>query len=216
MSTPADICPAILAKSAAEYREQMERVAPFAHRLHIDLTDGVFTPEKTVSISDVWWPGGVRADLHVMYRKPFDHLDELIALGPQLIIVHAEADGDFEAFSEKVRAHGIEAGVALLPKTKVDLLKGGLDFIDHVLVFSGKLGNFGGQVDTSLLEKVKELKQLKPTLEIGWDGGVNDQNAAQLVAGGVEVLNAGGYIHRAQHAADAYATLKKVTEGVHA
>lgn len=194
----------------------MERVSHFAQRIHIDLTDGDFAPEKTVPISGVWWPGGVRADLHVMYRKPFDYLDELIALGPQLIIVHAEADGDFESFSEKVRSHGVEAGVALLPNTKVELLKNGLDFIDHVLVFSGNLGHFGGQADVRLLEKVAMLKQLKPTLEIGWDGGVNDQNAAQLAKAGVEVLNTGGFIQGAQSPNHAYATLKKVTEGAHA
>jgi ribulose-phosphate 3-epimerase len=211
-----DICPAVLAKDPQAYRQQMERVAHFARRVHIDIADGKFAPEQTVAISDVWWPGGMRADLHVMYQKPFDYLDELIALEPQLIIVHAEADGDFEQFSEKVRAHGIEAGVALLPKTDVELLKSGLDFVDHVLIFSGNLGHFGGEADLGLLEKAKALKAMKPTLEIGWDGGINDQNAANIAAGGVEVLNTGGFIQGAQNPAHAYATLEKVTGNKHA
>ena len=51
----------------------------------------------------------------------------------------------------------------------------------------------------SLLDKVKLLRQLKPQLEIGWDGGINNTNARSLASGGVDVLNVGGFI---QHAAD--------------
>ena len=35
----------------------------------------------------------------------------------------------------------------------------------------------------SLLEK-QNTYGLKPSLEIGWDGGVNDENAAAIAAGG--------------------------------
>jgi ribulose-phosphate 3-epimerase len=75
-----------------------------------------------------------------------------------------------------------------------------------VLIFSGKLGHFGGHADLDLLDKVRQLKEIKPTLEIGWDGGVNDQNAAELAHGGIDVLNAGGYLHGKDPAA-AYAKL---------
>jgi hypothetical protein len=37
------ICPAVLAETAERYHQQMEKVAGFAERLQIDLTDGVFT-----------------------------------------------------------------------------------------------------------------------------------------------------------------------------
>src|SRR6266702_1258371 len=97
-----DICPTIDAEDAHAYRAQMERIATFARRVHIDLGDGEFTPNRLIPIDQVWWPGGMRADLHVMYRRPFEHLDALIALGPQLIIVHAEAEGDVAAFVETV------------------------------------------------------------------------------------------------------------------
>ena len=191
--TMIDICPTIDAETADDYRMQIERIAGFARRVHIDLGDGEFTPNKLIPIDEVWWPGGMRADLHVMYRRPFEYLDALIALGPQAIIVHAEAEGDFPVFVEKVHRHGIEAGVALLPRTAVETIKPALELIDHVLIFSGNLGYQGGsQADFKLLEKVKAIKTARPNVEIGWDGGVNhDQNIKQLVAGGVEVVNVG-------------------------
>jgi len=203
-----DICPTIDAENSEAFRKQIERVASFAHRIHIDLGDGNFTPNRLVEIPEVWWPGGVRADLHVMYERPAEHVDELIALGPQLIIVHAESEGEFGAFSEKVRRHGIEVGVALLQDTPVDLIKPALGLVDHVLIFSGNLGYQGGsEADLGLIEKVKEIKAVRSTIEIGWDGGANDQNVRQLVAGGIDVVNVGGFIQQAQNAGKAYESL---------
>lgn len=177
----------------------MKRIAPFATRIHIDVADGMFTPAKLLPIDQVWWPGGVRADLHVMYQRPFEHYKLYLSLAPQMIIVHAEAEGNFVPFAELMHRHGIEVGVALKPETPVELIRPALDWVDHVLIFSGDLGHFGGQADLSLLGKVEVLRRLKPQLEIGWDGGINNTNSQALARGGIDVLNVGGFI---QHASD--------------
>lgn len=205
------ICPTVTTDDPAVYALQVEQTLAYAHRIHIDLSDGFFT-NKLIEIENVWWPGGVRADLHVMYLRPFDHAAALVALQPQLIIVHAEAEGDFASFAELVHGHGVEIGVALLPDTPVETITPALPLIDHVLIFSGKLGHFGGHADLQLLEKAKQLKELKPALELGWDGGVNDHNAKLLVGGGIDVLNAGGYLHGSRDSRAAYATLRAAVE----
>lgn len=202
------ICPTVTTDDPAVYQRQIEQTVSYAHRIHIDLSDGVFTRNKLMAIEDIWWPGGVRADLHVMYARPFDHLEALVALRPQLIIVHAEAEGDFKEFVAQTHHYGIEVGVALLPETPVEAIIPALEAIDHVLIFSGNLGHFGGHADLALLDKARQLKELKPRIELGWDGGVNDQNARQLVEGGIDVLNAGGYLHGAVAPQKAYATLR--------
>jgi pentose-5-phosphate-3-epimerase len=66
-----------------------------------------------------------------------------------------------------------------------------------------------GVADFSVLDKVKELKSLKPDLEIGWDGGVSDQNVGMLAASGVDVLNTGGFIQNAANPQAAYQSLEK-------
>jgi ribulose-phosphate 3-epimerase len=206
----ATICPTVLAGTQDDYREQVERIAHFAVRIHIDLADGVFAPSKTVPINHVWWPSGVQADLHVMYKEPFKHTKTLLKLRPELIIVHAEASGDFIEFAEKAHDAGVRVGVALKPETSVSAIATALEVIDHVLVFSGNLGHFGGQADTHLLTKVLRLKRLKRSLEVGWDGGINNQNVAVLAASGVDVLNAGGYIQHAENPENAYDTLDEL------
>lgn len=203
----ATICPTITTDNPDTYTRQVELTLSYAHRIHIDLADGVFTQNKLMDTDNVWWPGGVRADLHIMYERPFDHIEALVTLRPQLIIVHAESEGDFMQFADVCHRHGIEVGVALLPETPVEAITPALEVIDHVLIFSGHLGHFGGHADMSLLGKVQQLRQLKSQVEIGWDGGINDTNVRALALGGVDVLNAGGYLHGALAPKTAYLKL---------
>jgi ribulose-phosphate 3-epimerase len=64
--------------------------------------------------------------------------------------------------------------------------------------------------DLTLLEKVQQAKSINPNIEIGWDGGVNAENVRQLADAGVDIINSGGYIHRAPDPALAYHTLVKL------
>jgi ribulose-phosphate 3-epimerase len=208
----ATICPTVTAFTTTEYRQQLERIQQFALRIHIDFMDGNLSPTVSPSPSEAWWQPGPKVDLHVMYQKPLEILEDLVALQPQLIIIHAEAEG-IRDFLIECQDLGIALGLALLQQTKPKDIIELLPLIDHVLIFSGNLGHFGGVVDLTLLDKVKELKKYKPNLEIGWDGGINSSNAATLVNGGVDVLNTGGYIQKATNPEEAYDTLVKVIEG---
>jgi len=208
-----DICPTVTVNDSEDYRQYMERIVTFAVRIHIDLADGSLTENKLISPDQIWWPGGVRADIHVMSKQPVRHLPLLMDLRPQLIIVHAEAEGDFSWLAETLHNNDIEIGVALLAATPAEILFKSLHHIDHVLIFSGDLGHYGGQADLSLLSKARSLKAIKPQLEISWDGGINDSNVAQLITGGIEVLNVGSYLEKAASIREAYASLEKAVKG---
>lgn len=208
MTTSPTICPAVLAPNPQAYREQMGRIEGFAPRIHIDVADGIFAPVQTVALDQIWWQDNRLANLHVMYKYPFHYVRTLFALRPAMIIVHAEAEGNFLDFAAFARRYGIEVGIALMPRTPVEAIAPALGMIDHVLVFSGDLGHFGGHSDLQLLGKVRQLRELKPQLEIGWDGGVDERNALELVRGGVDVLDVGSAIQRAADPMAAYAKLK--------
>lgn len=206
------ICPTVTATEPHEYREQLERVASLSDRLHIDLADGVFAPVKLVDLKHIWWPEGKQVDIHLMYESVAPFTEELLKLRPDLLIVHAESAGKFYDIAKPFRDKGIKVGVALLAETPVERIANALNDIDHVLLFSGDLGHFGGHANMSLLSKVRELRELKPGIEIGWDGGINADNVNKLVVGGIDVLNVGGAIQRATDPAQAYATLKSISE----
>lgn len=203
------ITPAILADNPTLYKEQVDRVTGFAERVHIDLTDGEFAPTFTIGVQDLWAPAGWTVDIHVMAHNLEEYIPKLVNLRPNLIVVHAEANSDVMAAINQIKQAGIKAGLALLrptvPRTVEELIKA----VDHVLIFSGELGKFGGTASLMQLEKVRLVKAINPNLEIGWDGGVMVDNAYSLVQGGVDVLNVGGAIHKASDPQAVFAQLQQ-------
>lgn len=203
------ICPCVTATDAHAYREQMARVAPFAKRVHIDFSDGKLAPVPLINPIQAYWPEGVLADLHLMIKNPTEHLETVISLKPNMAIIHAEAEGDLLGMMRELRAVNIKTGVALLQATDPDAARELIADADHVLIFSGDLGHFGGTADTTLLAKVAKIRAINANVEVGWDGGVGPDNVSQLSLGGVEVLDVGGHIQQAPDPQEAYATLVK-------
>jgi len=169
------IAPAILAENAEQYKEQVDKITGLVERVHIDISDGEFAPTLTVGIPELWAPEGWMIDIHAMVNDVSDYVPKLIALRPHMRIM---------------------AGLALLkptvPRTVEELIK----IADHVMIFSGELGRFGGTASLMQLEKIRLIKAINPSVEIGWDGGVAVDNAYSLVQGGVNVLNVGGVIQK--------------------
>lgn len=205
------ITPAILAENAAQYKEQVDRITGFAERVHIDISDGEFAPTLTVSIPELWAPEGWMVDIHAMVDKLDEYIPKLIALRPNMIIVHAEARGDVQTTLTQIRQAGINAGLALLRSTVPRTVEEMIKLADHVMIFSGELGRFGGNASLMQLEKIRLIKSINPGVEIGWDGGVSIDNAYSLVQGGVNVLNVGGVI---QKASDPHAIFSKLQQEI--
>lgn len=201
------ICPTVLASDTPAFKLQMELAASLSDRLQIDLMDGDFAEPKSVNLAQVWWPDDVKADIHMMYRRPAEYLESLVSLKPNLVIIHAEAGGNLIGVIEHLKKFDIKTGLALLkmtgPKQTAELIAQ----VDHVLIFSGDLGKFGGQADLAMLDKIPQIKAINPAAEIGWDGGANQANAKQLAMAGVDVINVGGFIQQAADPKAAYANM---------
>jgi len=204
------VCPTVLAENPHSYREQVERVQLFAKRMHLDFADGIFTPSRTIDLDQAWLPDNLEVDLHVMHIAPGMEAKQLVNLKANMVIVHAEAEGNFVLLADKLHEAGMKVGVALLQNTPVKKVKKAISHIDHVLIFSGDLGHFGGEADLELLKKVKDVRKMKSSIEIGWDGGINDTNIAEIAEAGVDVLNVGGYIQRAPDPRAAFERLQSL------
>ena len=82
------ITPAILATNPEEYKEQVEKIFPFAERVHIDVTDGEFAPNLTLPETQIWWPQEWKVDIHMMVARPGEHIDAIIQLNPNMVVFH--------------------------------------------------------------------------------------------------------------------------------
>jgi ribulose-phosphate 3-epimerase len=170
--------------------------------------DGVFAPTVSPSLEQIWLPSKLVSDIHLMYQEPMDDLKQLIALRPNMVVIHNEAHVHHMHFAAELHKSGIKVGLAILADTPVEHAYQIMHSFDHILVFSGNLGHHGGVADMTLLDKVRKIRQHHFTAEIGWDGGINDRNARQLIEAGVDVLNAGGFVQKSSDPRQAYDTLE--------
>ena len=201
------IVPAILTDNKDEFRAQVERINVFTRRVQIDVTDGIFAPTKTLDITSIWWPRNWETDLHLMAAKPSEFLDTILKLSPSLCILHAEASEDLTPILQTLQQAGIKTGLALLPSTYPGNVKPYIDMVDHVLIFAGQLGLQGHPADLMQMEKIPLIRNMKPEVEIGWDGGANITNVRALAHADLDIINVGAAISRAENPAAAFAEL---------
>ena len=201
------IVPAILTDNKPDFRAQIERINAFTRRVQIDVTDGVFAPTQTLDITNIWWPKNWDADLHLMATNPSEHLETILKLSPSLCILHAEASEDLTPSFNALKEAGIKTGVALLPGTYPGNVKPYIDMVDHVLIFAGQLGVQGNPADLMQMEKIPLVRNMKPEVEIGWDGGANMTNVRALAHADLDVINVGAAISQAENPAAAFQEL---------
>ncbi len=201
------ITPAVLCESIEDYQASITRLEPFATRVHIDIADGEFAPTFTVSVNQLYWPANWEVDLHAMVARPSEYLPALLALKPRTIIFHAEVAEDLTPTLEQLKAAGVKAGIALLRPTVPKLVALYIEQAEHVMLFSGDLGHYGGKASLMQLEKVRLVRSIHPEVEIGWDGGASMENVFSLAQGGIDVINAGGAISKADDPEKAYKDL---------
>ena len=203
------IAPCITVETPDQYKGIVDRIHPFAQRVHIDVSDGEFAPSFLLGETQLWWPKEWQVDIHAMVARPSEHVAQLIALQPSLITFHVEVQEDIVNILSQIKAAGIKAGIALLRSTVPSTVAEAIKAADHVMIFSGELGKYGGTASMMQLEKVRLVKNINPAVEIGWDGGVNMDNAYTLSQGGVDVLNCGGELANALDPAATYQGLVK-------
>jgi ribulose-phosphate 3-epimerase len=191
------IAPCITVETVDEFTRLSQSYTQFARRIHVDISDGEFAPTFLLSADQMRFPSEIEVDIHAMVARPSEYVDQLIALRPHTIIFHVEVTEDLVPTIQKIKQAGIRAGVALLKRTVPKTRAEAIELAEHALVFSGELGKYGGVADMMQLEKVRLIRMIHPTIEVGWDGGASPENAFSLNQGGVDVINVGGALSKA-------------------
>ena len=171
---------------------------------HLDIMDGRFVPNISYGPMIVKFIRSTTksfCDVHLMIEEPEKFIDAFVAAGADQLTVHWEACIHLHRTIQQIKSCGIKAGVAVNPHTPVHFLKDIISDVDTVLVMSVNPG-FGGQLFLPhTLNKVTDLRQMITQQElhtlIEIDGGVNTDNAKQLVAAGADVLVAGNTVFAA-------------------
>ena len=198
------IAPSILSANFARLGEECDAVlAAGADVIHFDVMDNHYVPNLTIGpmLCTALRKHGITApiDVHLMVQ-PVDSLIEMFAdAGASFITFHPEASAHVDRSLQLIRSKGCKAGLVLNPATSPDCLEYVMDKLDMVLLMSVNPG-FGGQsfIPSTLkkLERVRRLiddSGLDIRLEV--DGGVNENNIAEIAAAGADMFVAGSAIY---------------------
>jgi len=200
------LAPSILSADFARLGEQVAEAARAgADYIHVDVMDGHFVPNITIGapvVAAIRPVTSLPLDVHLMIEHPERYISEFVHAGADIITVHVEACPHLQGTIELIKKLGARAGVSLNPPTPIGAVEEFLHHVDLVLIMSVNPG-FGGQsfIPETLpriakMRKILDARGLSAELEV--DGGINADNAPDIVKAGANVLVAGNSIFRAE------------------
>jgi ribulose-phosphate 3-epimerase len=144
--------------------------------------------------------------VHLEIEKPDEFVDTFAEAGSDLIVVHRDVCDDPVATIDRIRAHGVKAGVALNPDSPVSEVVDVFDQVDLLLIMSVHPG-FGGQsLMPATLDKLRTARRRAQSLGlaplIGLDGGINLETIQDCIAAGANFLAIGTAIYGDGRAAE--------------
>lgn len=188
------VLPAILESDLSEYRRKVNQIRQLTNRFQLDIIDGELIDNRTIQPHQVEPPSGLKLDIHLMVKRPMEYISPCVRLRPYTIIVQYEgAEGVAEAI-QKTADNGLRAGLAINPATPINEILPLLERVSHVLLMAYPAGFAGQKLQPIVFDKLKELRAIKPDLEIGLDGGVAETTLKKIKAANFDVVNTNSYL----------------------
>jgi ribulose-phosphate 3-epimerase len=205
-SVKVKIAPSILSADFTRLGEQVQQaVAVGAEIIHVDVMDGHFVPNMTVgplvvaALKPITRSAGVLLETHLMIEKPERLIPAFAQAGADRITVHVETCPHLYRTLQQIKSLGLQAGVTLNPATSLIALEEILPEVDLALIMSVNPGFGGQEFIPSSLHRIARLRQMLQEqdlqqVEIEVDGGINTENAADIVGAGATILVSGSAV----------------------
>lgn len=211
------IAPSMLSADFGNLLADIEMVnKSMADWFHLDVMDGHFVSNISFGIPVV---KGINRyatkplDVHIMLSYPIKYIDAFRDAGADRISIHFEIENGLEDTLEKIKATGLATGLVLNPDTEISNISHLISDLDQIIVMSVYPGHGGQKFIPGSLEKVAELKNLVRSINskclIEVDGGVNLDNAADIVSAGADILVAGNTVFSSEDPSFTIQMLKK-------
>jgi len=201
------ISPSILSADFSQLGNEIKRLEEGgADMIHVDVMDGHFVPNLTIGppvIKALRKQCSIKFDVHLMISPVHKYIEAYADAGADIITIHPEATKNLDESISKIKSLNKKVGVSLNPESKLDLIINYLEKIDLVLIMSVNPG-FGGQkFMPGVLDKVKQLKEIKSkknmNFDIEIDGGINFDNCQSAIDAGANILVSGTTVFKSNN-----------------
>ena len=196
------IAPSLLSADFLNLERDIEMVnRSVADWFHLDIMDGLFVPNISFGfpvLEKIKKKATKPLDVHLMIVDPDRYIQRFKESGADIITVHYEACPHLHRSIHAIKNLGIKAGVVLNPHSPVHLLTNIIRDLDVVLLMSVNPGYGGQKFIHETYSKIEQLKDLinekgsSALIEI--DGGVDLENAGEIIHCGADVLVAGNTV----------------------
>jgi len=201
------IIPSIIAKSQEELEKVVNKVKDHSKILQLDIMDGKFVPTHSLDFDFKLPETNCKYEAHLMVSNPEKWIEKHYKI-TDVILVHIESTNNPEKIIELVKSKGKKMGFVLNPETPIEKIKPYLDKIDQILIMTVNPGFYGSPFLPETLDKVKELRKLKPNLDIEVDGGINLNTIKKAYDAGTNLFISGSYLQKSKDVKKAIETLK--------
>lgn len=208
----AQIVPGILTSDEKDYEERLAKAEHVADLVQIDVVDGKFAPNSTISVEVIAkYPPACLLEIQLMVLYPLNYIDDLARLDyVSRIIFPFEISGDIGENVYLIKRLGKQAGLSLNPQTPISAALHYFDDIDILLLMTGKPGYSGQKLGEDTYERIRTAKRLNSALPVEIDIGVDFDNARALARAGANFLVSTSALYGAADFRIAYEKMTKL------
>lgn len=207
-----EIVASILETTAQDFKDSLEKVAPFAQRVQVDFNDGTFEGLVTVKPEDIAlavmpYMESIYFEAHLMVSRPYDYIPKLKELGFRKIIVQFEIDADLRDIFEQLIQEDVLVGLAIGPETPISDAEPFVEYLDTITIMDIIPGKQGQKFLPEELQKIRELRDGNFDGEIQADGAIDAETIREVCEAGPNTLVVGSYIVKSSNPSESYENL---------
>lgn len=169
--------------------------------LHVDILDGHFSPSMPLGFEVVKQLRSVtnlEFDCHIMTQGMDYYVDELLSIGVQQIVFHAETADHIDGLINKIHSAGVRAGVALKPSTPLSSIDYVLEKCDTILLMLINPGYASSAKESQVAYADRKIKDLRNLIDkrglqtkIEIDGRISPNNIEKYGSNEVDIFVCG-------------------------
>lgn len=189
-----EIIPTILTKDTAELQEKLVKIDGLVPWVQIDFIDGIFVANKTFDLENLEGLGkNLKKEVHLIVKEPIGWLGKCRYILADRVVAQVEIMSNVNDFYQEAASSGMQVGLALDLETPIEKIPADIyPQLDLVLLMAVKAGWGGQDFDPKVLLKIKKVRETVGDLvDIGADGGLNEENIIECKKAGATIFYVG-------------------------